>query len=375
MISRDFFYEEWKPVSEIEQSFGLSPQAVFNLDLVERLRLETQEGIRDVDAAYSLTQLAHGELKSFGTDGGQKLDDEQMSVVLRSLKAVLRRLGIVFDPPFRDFKGFHGYWSGNGMSGSWAARRGYLNELFSPVLSKLDEVDTAAGPTSICGVDGELKNIIFASIGPKPEIVLRDAINNVIEVVKFGEFSLIYNRPLTKEGLTWGELVTWWRVENGLNDKSDIEVARSLYIRLFESLGSEAERILFRAYCERYGGSDGFRKPALLPQVYLHYDPLTQKDRRTLGKPERLEYERMDFLLLLQNGVRIVLEVDGKQHYAEGEIASPKRYSEMVAEDRALRLRGYDLYRFGGSEIGSTEAPKMLQNFFDALEARYAFLE
>jgi hypothetical protein len=375
MIPRDFFYEEWKPVSEIEQSLGLSSQAVFNLDLVERLRLGTQEGICDVDAAYSLTQLAHGELESFGTDGGQKLDDEQMSVLLRSLKAVLRRLDIVFDPPFRDFRGFHGYWSRNGMSGSWAARRGYLNELFSPVLSKLDEVDIATGPTSICGIDGELKNIIFASTGPKPEIVLRDAINNVIEVVKFSEFSLIYNRPLTKEGLTWGELVAWWRVKNRLNDKSDMEVARSLYIRLFESLGSEAERILFRAYCERYGSSDGFQKPALLPQVYLHYDPLTQKERRTLGKPERLEYERMDFLLLLQNGVRIVLEVDGKQHYAEGKIASPKRYAEMVAEDRALRLRGYDLYRFGGSEIVSTEAPKMLQNFFDALEARYAFLE
>lgn len=41
--------------------------------------------------------------------------------------------------------------------------------------------------------------------------------------------------------------------------------------------------------------------------------------------------ERMDFLLLLPHGVRIVLEVDGKQHYAEGDIASPKLYSEMVS--------------------------------------------
>lgn len=373
MTPRDFFYEEWEPALEIERRPGLSPRTVFNLDLVERLRFVAQEGIRDVDAAYGLTRLAHGELEAFGTGGGQKLDDEQMSVLLRSLKAVLRRLGVMFDPPFRDFKGFHGYWSGNGMGGSWAARRGYLNALFSPVLSRLDEVDAATGPTSIRGVDGDMKNIIFASTGLKPEIVLRDAINNVIEVVRFGESSLIYNRPLTEAGLTWGDLVAWWRTENGLNDKPDVEVARSLYIRLFKSIGSKVEGVLFRTYCERYGGSDGFRQPALLPQVYLHYDPLTQKERRTLGKPERLKCERMDFLLLLQNGVRIVLEVDGKQHYAEGDIASPKRYSEMMAEDRALRLRGYDLYRFGGSELGSTEAPAMLQNFFDALEARYAF--
>ena len=59
----------------------------------------------------------------------------------------------------------------------------------------------------------------------------------------------------------------------------------------------------------------------------------------------------MDFLLLLPHGVRIVLEVDGKQHYAEGDTASPKLYSEMVSEDRRLRLRGYEVYRFGGYEL------------------------
>jgi hypothetical protein len=63
--------------------------------------------------------------------------------------------------------------------------------------------------------------------------VLRDAINNVIEVVRFGEFSLIYNRPLTDAGLTWGELVAWWKEENRLNDRIDMEVARNLYERLF----------------------------------------------------------------------------------------------------------------------------------------------
>ena len=45
----------------------------------------------------------------------------------------------------------------------------------------------------------------------------------------------------------------------------------------------------------------------------------------------------MDFLLLLPRGVRVVLEVDGKQHYAGGDTASPRLYSEMVSEDRGLR--------------------------------------
>ncbi len=72
----------------------------------------------------------------------------------------------------------------------------------------------------------------------------------------------------------------------------------------------------------------------------------------------------MDFLLLLSNKTRIVIEIDGKQHYSEGEIASPQLYSEMVAEDRALKLRGYEVYRFGGYELCSKQASQILEKFF-----------
>jgi very-short-patch-repair endonuclease len=101
-------------------------------------------------------------------------------------------------------------------------------------------------------------------------------------------------------------------------------------------------------------------RPALLPQVYLHYDPLTRKQRG--GQPSALVRERMDFLLLLPRRVRVVIEVDGKQHYAEGDIASPELYSEMVAEDRRLRLQSYEVYRFGGYELMQPGAARMLRN-------------
>ena len=81
--------------------------------------------------------------------------------------------------------------------------------------------------------------------------------------------------------------------------------------------------------------------------------------------------ERMDFLLLLPRGVRIVLEVDGKQHYAEGDTASPNPYSEMVSEDRRLKLRGYEVYRFGGHELTMPGAADMLRKFFGELLARH----
>ena len=65
------------------------------------------------------------------------------------------------------------------------------------------------------------------------------------------------------------------------------------------------------------------------------------------------------------------MEVDGKQHYAEGDTASPKLYSEMVSEDRRLRLRGYEVYRFGGYELSRPGAADMLREFFDELLSQH----
>lgn len=42
----------------------------------------------------------------------------------------------------------------------------------------------------------------------------------------------------------------------------------------------------------------------------------------------------MDFLILFSNSVRVVIEVDGQQHYADGDIANSKKYAGMVAADR-----------------------------------------
>ena len=60
------------------------------------------------------------------------------------------------------------------------------------------------------GVSGTAKNLIFASNGPKPEIVLADAINNDIKIVKHEERCLVYDLPLTKDGLLWKHLIGWW---------------------------------------------------------------------------------------------------------------------------------------------------------------------
>ena len=220
------------------------------------------------------------------------------------------------------------------------------------------------------GVSGDIKNIIFAANGPKPEIVLTDTMNNNIDIVANAQYCLVYDKPIMSSGLLWNDLVTWWK------DKCQCEddmVERSLYSRLRDSLfymeGSkripnEAERFILYTYHKEFKRL-GNKLPALIPQVYLHYDPKTLKE---LGGKRRIPRERMDFLLLFSDKDRVVLEIDGKQHYAEGDKASPKLYAEMVSEDRRLRLLGYEVYRFGGYEfVDKNVARKTIINFFDRL--------
>jgi hypothetical protein len=222
------------------------------------------------------------------------------------------------------------------------------------------------------GVDGEMKNLIFAADGPKPQIILSDALNNDLLVVRNAEHCLVYDRPLGADGLTWSQLTGWWAEREQLAGWSDVEVSRSLYARLDRSMANDAERRVLRAYAQRYVrlGPD---IPALLPQVYLHYDPYSRAQYAP-GLPPLARY-RMDFLLLMPNRARVVIEVDGVQHYADASgRADPREYARMVAEDRALRLRGYELYRFGGDELrdGGDGAPDLLlAGFFDALAGRH----
>lgn len=65
----------------------------------------------------------------------------------------------------------------------------------------------------------------------------------------------------------------------------------------------------------------------------------------------------MDFPLLLPGGVRVVIEIDGKHHHSDADgRSSPRLYAEMMAADRALRLVGYEVYRFDAYELGQPNA-------------------
>jgi len=81
----------------------------------------------------------------------------------------------------------------------------------------------------------------------------------------------------------------------------------------------------------------------------------------------------MDFLILFSSKDRVVLEVDGKQHYAKGDVANPQEYARMVSEDRRLRLLGYEVYRFGGYELAELDKGKgIVANFFMRLFEKHS---
>jgi very-short-patch-repair endonuclease len=219
------------------------------------------------------------------------------------------------------------------------------------------------------GVQGAPKYIIFASSGAKPDIIIPDTINMDIQVVKHADKCLIYDQTPTEGDLTWEMLLNWWANKQGIshpNDKTRQEFGK----RLRSSLQSDPERIFFDTYFKMVKPKYGGNLPALLPQVYLHYDPRSRNER---GTPI-LVRQRMDFLLLLRNSARVVLEIDGMQHYADETLhASTTKYAEMVAEDRRIRLLGYEIYRFGVDEIKNNdkEAHYTISTFFDNLFVRH----
>lgn len=216
------------------------------------------------------------------------------------------------------------------------------------------------------GVTGTPKNLIFAANGPKPELVFADAINNDIRIVKNEEFCLIFDRPIGTSGLSKGDLLAWWRDLQQLDDV--VEAWKSLVKRLYESLDSQGEKNFFTNYYKLFKKKDD-DFPMLIPQVYLHYDPYTIKQ---LAGQKRLPRQRMDFLILFSDSTRVVIEVDGKQHFSKDGKPSLQLYSEMMSADRDLRLAGYEIYRFGADELVGPESDALIQKFLLALMTKHS---
>ncbi|MFF2375053.1 DUF559 domain-containing protein [Streptomyces xiamenensis] len=98
----------------------------------------------------------------------------------------------------------------------------------------------------------------------------------------------------------------------------------------------------------------------------LREQPKTLRERGA----HAMQNLRMDFLMLLPGNRRVVLEVDGMQHYTRNSGAEPDsaKYAATMAGDRALKFRGYEVFRFGHDELRDRDrAQPLLANFFATL--------
>ncbi len=114
--------------------------------------------------------------------------------------------------------------------------------------------------------NNNMKNLIIAPLGKKADIVIDDAIANDIKIVGNTDNCLLYNFEPNADGVLWSTLVKWW----GSTHASE-NVQRDLFMRLLSSLDSKPEKDFFTKYYTIY--KDRNEYPALIPQVYLHYDP------------------------------------------------------------------------------------------------------
>jgi AbiJ N-terminal domain 3 len=226
------------------------------------------------------------------------------------------------------------------------------------------------------GVAGAPKNLIFgAPDSVKPDLILTDAINNEIQIVRNGEHCLVYDEPIDPDrGLSFRALVRWWATRQSTpiaDGEAERLVANALFERLRAGL-NEPEQAILSGYKRVL--RENLDRPALVPQVYLHYDPKTVRERLA-ADGKKLERQRMDFLMLLPGRVRVVIELDGRQHYADSKgKAQPELYAAMVREDRRLRLNGYEVYRFGGAEFANGDGVALASQFFTELLRRYGLL-
>lgn len=219
-----------------------------------------------------------------------------------------------------------------------------------------------------------IKNIIFAANDTKPDIVIDNALENKMRIVSVGD-ALVYSEGIPMEGISWKTLVNWYE-QFTLDDPYE-----ELVVKLDGALDSVPEKLFFKTYLE-YIKANGAELPALIPQVYLYYDPKTKAAR---GGNSVFEHQRMDFMMILSPEHRVVIEIDGIQHYASDrtidgthyKCANVDKYAEMMKAHRDMVLNGYDVYRFGGKELyigngrSEEEVKTTISTFFDGLFKKY----
>jgi hypothetical protein len=172
VIPDDFFtVVSSSGTSSFDDPWGAgSAKRRFDMAMMNELRRGPVPGKTDLEVTIALSELIDSELTAYGTGGGEELDDKQIAAALSALRAACARLGVEFEPPFRNFATFRTYWNKNDGYGSWQARREMVSALMDPILTTLiamedktfDALAEPASPHSATGwpaVDEEVREL------------------------------------------------------------------------------------------------------------------------------------------------------------------------------------------------------------------------
>ena len=131
-----FFLKETETPNPWGGTPSIGPDRV-DVELFDQLRRGRLPEISEEDAAEDLLTFVFDDLTAFGTGGGQFMTNDEMRRAIGRLNAVMKRIGVQLEIPFRDFNSFKAYWLRNDGHNSWQARREILDGIFSGPLAKV----------------------------------------------------------------------------------------------------------------------------------------------------------------------------------------------------------------------------------------------
>lgn len=126
--------------TELPNPWGGEPQIgpeQVDAERFDSLRGGRLAGVSDEDAAEDLLSFVYDELTAFGTGGGEMMTNDQVRRAISGLNAVMKRVGVELEIPFRDFNSFKAYWLRSGGYNSYAARREILDGIFHEPLARV----------------------------------------------------------------------------------------------------------------------------------------------------------------------------------------------------------------------------------------------
>lgn len=128
---------------------GWSAVRKLRRDILDAIRQAPVPGVPDLEASIALTELLQTEFVGFGTGGSQQLQNADVALCVRALRATVVRLGIAWSPRWRDFESFRSYWLTHDGHGSWGARRVMVAEEYADLLRRLYERQDAPQDTTV----------------------------------------------------------------------------------------------------------------------------------------------------------------------------------------------------------------------------------